>query len=160
MCSQYHSLIRLRNPMKTFLIVFALASSTFGQWSWAVTTPTKAPHDCDCVVCKCATCQCSKPMMLIPSGNCPGGQCSPPIASKTIAVKSNTAPSCANGTCNQSPASTPTAGSKRLAVPTVGAGACSSCSRGPVRSVIAAQPVRSILSRRPVRGLFGRIWGR
>ena len=142
--------------MKTFAIKFAVAVAllsipAFGQINWIVASqPTLAPHDCFCgVSCKCDPCSCNvvsapKPtsvMRLIPSGNCPGGQCSPQIASKAITVKSNT---CPNGQCNQSPTPKPAAkvgSGDKLVSP---AGGCSngSCSRGPVRSVIAAQPVR------------------
>ena len=55
--------------MKTLLLIFALSSLAYGQWSWAVDpAPTLAPADCKCVDCKCDPCDChakAKPVVSV-----------------------------------------------------------------------------------------------
>jgi CBS domain-containing protein len=48
--------------MKTLLLIFAMSSLAYGQWSWAIDpTPQLAPKDCPCVDCTCDPCKCGEP---------------------------------------------------------------------------------------------------
>ena len=133
--------------MKTLLVILALSIAASAQVLIVASQPTLAPQ-CVCLSpgspsCKCAVCNCHKTAKPVVS------------VVKPVVKQSLTTPSypvipdnCPNRTCFQAPKPSSKANVSSGPAVSPASGPCSSCSRGPVRSVIAAQPIRRFLFRR------------